>query len=204
MRASSRFAAALAVIVAGAALTACSPHASAPPLPHRAEPVVVTIVIDELAGWIAAERFPILPQTGGFARLRKEGTWATDMRYGHADTETAAGHAALYTGLTPRENGIYANDIPNYDPPNGKVEDAALIEDSSKRLVSRTGELDKPAGVSLRRLERRGVQTLADRLRALHPGATIVALSLKDRGSVFAAASSQPHRSGSTLGTVRW
>src|SRR5580658_6875064 len=35
--------------------------------------VLVTIVVDQLAGWIADERWPELPKDGGFARLRREG-----------------------------------------------------------------------------------------------------------------------------------
>ena len=68
-------------------------HQAAPAAP-RAWPIVVSIVIDQEAAWLAAERWPLLPADGGLARLRREGTYAADMRYAHAATDTAPGHAA--------------------------------------------------------------------------------------------------------------
>jgi hypothetical protein len=140
--------------------------------------VVVTLVIDQLAAWVAAERLPELPPDGGFARLRREGTWVRDMRYAHADTETAPGHAALYTGLPPHDNGIYTNDVP---APGD--EHVALVQDPATRLVDARGPTERP-GASAARLR---APALADRLRERVPGATIVGLSLKDRGSVLGA-----------------
>ena len=161
------------------AVAACAPSAPTPrAAPARRAPVLVTLVIDQLSAWEASERLTELPPGGGFARLRREGTWVRDLRYGHAVTETAPGHAALYTGRTPRENGVYANDRPA--PGGGEV---AFVLDPLTRLVDVAGRTDRD-GASLSRLRR---ETLADRLRARHPGATILAFSLKDRGAVFAA-----------------
>lgn len=176
--ASHRRAAAVTAAVAFAAV-ACKP--SVPPsaaatAAARPRPLLVTIVVDQLSAWEAAERLPELPPGGGFARLR-EGTWVRDLRYGHAVTETSPGHAALYTGRTPRENGVYANDRPVAG--GGEV---PFVLDPLTRLVDVTGPTDHE-GVSLSRLRR---ETLADRLRARHPAASIVAMSIKDRGAVFA------------------
>src|SRR5438270_499974 len=66
-----------------------SPPAAPPAAPPRSWPVVVSIVVDQEAAWIADERWPLLPADGGFARLRREGTYARDMRYAHAATDTA-------------------------------------------------------------------------------------------------------------------
>src|SRR5687767_12642261 len=93
--------------LAGAAAAACgSPEA--PPAAQRAPrpPVLVTVVVDQLPAWAAIERLPQLPEDGGFARLRREGTWAHDVRYAHALTHTGPGHAALYTGRPPVESGV--------------------------------------------------------------------------------------------------
>jgi hypothetical protein len=136
----------------------------------------VTLVVDQLAAWIADERLSLLPADGGFARLRREGTWARDVRYAHASTETAPGHAALYTGLPPRDTGIYTNELPSADG-----QEVALVRDEATRLVDASGASARP-GVSLARLR---VPTLADRLHARHPRAVVVSLSLKDRGTVF-------------------
>ncbi|HSQ61957.1 MAG TPA: hypothetical protein VLM85_02030, partial [Polyangiaceae bacterium] len=86
--------AALLATLAGAALLACPPHPvsqrtpppppSAQRAPAPAAPVVVAIVIDQLAAWEAAERFDLLPKTGGFARLKREGLFVPEMRFAHA------------------------------------------------------------------------------------------------------------------------
>jgi len=89
------------------ALAACS--AAPRPAPRRG-PVVVAIIVDQLASWIADERLPLLPDSGGFARLRREGTWVRELRYAHSITETGPGHAALYSGAVPRDSGVWANE----------------------------------------------------------------------------------------------
>ncbi|HEX2570227.1 MAG TPA: alkaline phosphatase family protein, partial [Polyangia bacterium] len=167
--------------------------------PPRA-PVVVTIVVDQLAAWIAAERLPLLPPTGGFARLVREGLWVREMRYAHAVTDTGPGHAALYTGAPPRASGIFGNEIPPLAPCHAppaspaspgaaKAETAGAFDDPDSILLDPMAapvppdERPGPAcGVSLRALR---AETLADRLRAAHPDAIIISLSLKDRGATL-------------------
>ncbi|HSI05589.1 MAG TPA: hypothetical protein VLC93_13975, partial [Myxococcota bacterium] len=77
---------------------ACSSTRSDPaPKKSTGAPVVVTIIVDQFAAWVASERLETLPADGGFARLRREGTYVRAIRYAHAATETACGHAALFT-----------------------------------------------------------------------------------------------------------
>jgi hypothetical protein len=172
-----RLLATVAVLIATAL-----PVLSAPP-DDRVKPrprVAVAIVVDQLAAWITDDRLPLLPSTGGFARLRREGTWVKSCLYEHSMTETSPGHASLYTGVTPREHGIYANDI--FEPAWNR--EAAMIEDPDTKLVGAAGPLASRSGVSLKRLR---AKTIADRLMARDPASSIVSLSLKDRGAVFAA-----------------
>jgi hypothetical protein len=138
--------------------------------------VVVTIVVDQLAAWVASERLDLLPKDGGFARLRREGTYVRAMRYEHAVTDTAPGHSALYTGAFPRASGIFANEVLAGDHA------VSVLADDRTRLVTSDGVTDRP-GSSLARLK---VATLADDLRADRPDAIIIALSLKDRGALYA------------------
>ncbi len=167
------------------ALAACSSSrtpavtapVAAPPEPAR-PPVVVTVVVDQFAAWIAAERVPLLPDDGGFARLRREGTWFRQMRYMHAATDTAPGHSSLYTGQPPRETGILANEVP--DARGARV---SILRDEASRVVTFDGPTDG-VGSSIARLR---VPTLADALRERVPGAVIVSVSLKDRGAIFGA-----------------
>jgi hypothetical protein len=138
--------------------------------------VVVSIVVDQLAAWVASERLPKLPKDGGFARLLREGTYVRDMRYAHAATDTAPGHAALYTGAPPRESGVWANEV--FDAKSHLP--VAIVQDSSTKLVF--GDAKAFTGASAQIL---ATETVADRFRAAHPGAVIVSLSLKDRGAIF-------------------
>ena len=166
-------------------LAAChgQPAAERPPGPTVAsraadKPIVVAMVIDQLAGWMAAERFAALPATGGFARLLREGTYVRDMRYAHATTDTSPGHTALFTGAAPYRAGIYANE--RIDERTRQRRSA--LQDPETHEIDATGTLPSPS-VSLSGL---AVETVADVLRAHVPSANIVAVSLKDRGSLFA------------------
>jgi hypothetical protein len=142
-------------------------------------PVVVALVVDQLSAWEAAERFDLLPKDGGFARLKREGLFVPELRFAHAITETAAGHSALFTGATPSRSGIYANErieaVTHTTIPS-------LLDFDTKELSAHgpTGRFS----VSLRILR---VETVADVLRAHFPHATIVSISLKDRGAIFGA-----------------
>jgi hypothetical protein len=141
--------------------------------------LLITLVIDQLSAWEAAERWPALPAAGGFARLRREGLWVHELRYEHAVTDTAPGHAALFTGAVPRDSGIFANETVG-----GDLKPRAILLDPTTRIVNARGATVDHAGSSLARLR---VETLADTLVAQEPRARVFAFSLKDRGALFAA-----------------
>jgi len=177
-----RAAVSLACLAAALAATACdrptstSTSTSTPTAP--AYPVVVALVIDQEAAWIAAERWPLLPADGGLARLLREGTYVRDLRYAHSATDTAPGHSALYTGAPPRTSGIWGNEV--LDPvAHTKV---SILRDDETKLVW-TGAPPAWVGSSTKVLQ---VDTVADRFRAAHPDAFIVSISIKDRGAIFA------------------
>ncbi len=153
---------------------AAAPDAGPPAIKND---VLVTIVIDQFAAWMADERLADLPKTGGFARLLREGTYVRELRFRHSTTETAPGHSALYTGATPRVSGIFGNEI--VDPLTHKR--VTVLRDRSTTQVLPMGTTDD-LGSSLAILD---VETLADRLRAERDDAEIIALSLKDRGALF-------------------
>jgi hypothetical protein len=168
------------IVAASLALAAC--RAPAPRSPSAAAPgprVLITIVVDQMAAWMADERWPALPPDGGFARLRREGLWVHQLRYQHAATDTAPGHAALYSGASPRATGIFANETLG---PDGKRR--SILLDEATRLVDVAGAVGDRPGSSLARLR---VETLADALVAQAPGAQVYSLSLKDRGTLIAS-----------------
>jgi predicted AlkP superfamily pyrophosphatase or phosphodiesterase len=141
---------------------------------RRVAPVTVAIVIDQLAAWIAVERLPKLPSSGGFARLIREGTWYQDMRFAHAITETAPGHASLYSGRVPREHGIVANELLNGNHGVG------ILIDPDTKLVTADG-IRTEAGSSAVHLRS---MVVADWFKAAQPTSKVYSFSVKDRGAI--------------------
>ena len=166
------------------AASAALPKADAAALPQAGAPVVVAIVVDQLSAWAADARLPALPEDGAFARLRREGTWLRRARYPYAVTDTAPGHAMLHTGRVPAESGIFANEVP--DAQGKRV---SILRDPAVRVVGPEGKREAP-GSSPARLR---VETVADRLRAAHPDALVVSVSLKDRGAILPAGKKPSH-----------
>ena len=179
----------LVVLTAASAIGACGerlPSTRSPP-PVRSNvvrasrpPLLVTIVVDQLAAWIAAERWPRLAADGGFRRLTREGTWVKTLRYAHAVTDTAPGHAALYTGAVPRESGIFGNETIDQ-----RRDVWSVMRDPATAMLypgsSASAPVVSSSAVRLR------VDTVADRLRSAHPDAWVVSLSIKDRAAILPA-----------------
>lgn len=162
----------VALALLGLCVSAC---ASKPSGKAPTAPVVLAIVVDQFAAWVASERFPELPADGGFARLQREGTYVRAIRYAHAATETACGHAALYTGAPPSRTGILSNEALH----GGHV--VSTMQDEDTHFVLAAGESPR-SGASPKVLQARAV---ADELRDAHPKAVILGLSLKDRGAIL-------------------
>jgi len=150
----------------------------------KRQPFVVAIVVDQLSAWVAQSRWPELPNGGGFARLRREGTWVKTMRYPYAVTDTAPGHASLHTGKLPAESGIFGNEVP---APNGQR--VSILRDEAAKAIAWDGLRSVP-GSSPARLR---VDTVADRLRVASPKALVVSVSVKDRGAILPAGRHPTH-----------
>jgi predicted AlkP superfamily pyrophosphatase or phosphodiesterase len=148
------------------------------------KPVVVAIVVDQLSAWVAAERFAELPPKGAIARLRREGTWVKNLRFPYAVTDTAPGHASLHTGVVPAESGIFGNEVPN-----AKGDRVSFLVDDAVKVVTSDGVTSTP-GSSAARLK---VDTVADKLRAAHPDALVLSVSVKDRGAIMPAGKRPTH-----------
>ncbi|MFO0669930.1 MAG: alkaline phosphatase family protein [Polyangiaceae bacterium] len=114
--------------------------------------------------------------SGGFARLVREGTLVPAMRYAHAVTDTAPGHAALFSGAVPRESGIFGNETID-----AAGEALSVVRDDDAKLVYPAINRAQVSS-SAKRLR---VENVADRLRAAHPGAFVVSVSIKDRGAIL-------------------
>jgi hypothetical protein len=165
---------------AGAAQPPLAVTSSAAPAVTPREPVLVVLVVDQFAAWIASDRLHTLPVGGGFARLRRDGLYVRELRYQHATTATAPGHAALFTGLPPRESRVFANDA--FDPVTKAP--ATILKDPGTHVV---GGLAGDTRSSSSAHVLGPVKTLGDALREQRPNAAILTMSMKDRGAIFAA-----------------
>jgi predicted AlkP superfamily pyrophosphatase or phosphodiesterase len=144
--------------------------------PSTSAPVLVVVIVDQLGSWVLQQRLPSLAPNGGFAKLMHEGVYAPTLRYEHATSSTAPGHAALFTGLPPRGSGVFANE--RLDETTNKP--VSIFADSTTHLVLDDEVLDASSS-SPTLLQ---AATLADALRAQQPHARIISLSLKDRAAI--------------------
>lgn len=142
--------------------------------------LIVWITVDQMRGDYL-EKYRKQLSGGGFSWLIEHGRRYRDVHYGHAITETAPGHATLFTGAAPREHGIIAN--------QWMLEDGTEITsvtDSETRLVV-PGEkgIGTGEGRSPRQLL---VPTVGDALvQQLGSEARVVSISAKDRGAILPA-----------------
>ena len=165
----------LPVLAVAALLAGC---AAGPPAAPVAPPrLVVLLVIDGVPqAQLAAYRDQYGPD--GFNRFLNRGAWFAEAHYGHAYTVTAAGHATILTGATPRRTGIIGNEW--RDRVTGEhvycTGDAAhsYLDHATARL----------AGTSPANLK---AESLGDVLRRADARSKVVAISGKDRGAILPA-----------------
>lgn len=146
-----------------------SPSTAAVPVAR----MTLVVVFDQLAGWVLAEYADHLHPDGLVRQVMARGVYARRSAYPYASTNTAPGHAHIFTGATPAENGIYANKV--IHPQRGEID---LVDDGEHAIY---GLEHKFASPSMLR-----VPTVGDALQAQRgEQAQVVALSLKDRASVL-------------------
>jgi hypothetical protein len=99
--------------------------------------------------------------------------------FAHALTETAVGHATLFTGAQPVAHGIVGNEW--YDLVQKRRR--GVVDDASRRLLGASSPLEGGLSPALLR-----ASTIGDELsRASGGRALVYAVSLKERGAIFPA-----------------
>lgn len=139
--------------------------------------LVVGIVVDQMR-YDYLTRFFDKYSDGGFKRMMREGFNCKNNHFNYIPTYTGPGHAAVFTGTTPRYHGIISNNW--YD----KVEKKSVycVNDDNYKAV---GTTDPYSHVSPNRML---VTTVTDELR-LHfqQRSKVIGIALKDRGAVLPA-----------------
>ncbi len=154
---------------------AMAPLADSPRL-AAAPRLVLQITVDQLRGDLPTRFLDRLGE-GGFRYLLEHGTHYANAHYRHANTETAVGHATLFTGADPSRHGIVANDW--IDSTTGAF--VYNTEDDRHHLI---GEDPQPhKGMSPRNLL---ASTIGDELVVHSAGRSrVFSVSVKDRGAIL-------------------
>lgn len=135
--------------------------------------LVVLVVYDQLGSWVLAEHAEHLDPAGAIRWIASEGLHVERARYDYAGTFTAPGHAAIVSGLGPRESGVTSNRVWSRE----RSARISSFDDGVHPIVGRT---DAFAGLSSLRAE-----TVVDRLATASGGqAHIVSLGMKDRSAL--------------------
>src|SRR5215467_4691558 len=96
--------------------------------------LVVVIVVDQFR-YDFLERFKSSLGSGGFKRLIDEGAFFENANYNYAPTYTAPGHASIFTGSVPAQNGIVGNFW--YDREAGAQR--VMVADDTTKVVTSYG-----------------------------------------------------------------
>ncbi len=139
--------------------------------------LVVGVVVDQMR-YDYISRFYNRFEEGGFKRLLNEGFECRNHHYNYMPTYTGPGHASIFTGTTPANHGIIANNW--YDKYEGKS--VYCASDENVKPLGTTSEKEKMSP------NRMLVTSFADanRLHTQFRGKTI-GVSIKDRGAILPA-----------------
>lgn len=136
--------------------------------------LVVGIVVDQMC-YDYLYRFQEKYGKDGFNKLMNKGLNCRNTRYNYVPTFTGPGHASIYTGTTPSNHGIVANDW--YDAELKRSKNC--VEDLNYSTV---GGAEKSGMCSPKNLLS---NTIADQLKLTYPDAKVVSASIKNRGAIL-------------------
>lgn len=137
--------------------------------------LVVGIVVDQMR-YDYLQRYADRFCDSGFKRLMGDGFTYSNAQYNYVPTYTGPGHASIYTGTTPSNHGIIANDW--FDRNKGD-----LLYCSEDDGVESVGSKNK--GMSPKNLYS---TTITDQLALSTSGQSkIIGISVKDRGAILPA-----------------
>lgn len=138
--------------------------------------LVVGVVVDQMC-YDYLYRFYDQFGKDGFRRLMDKGTHFRNVTYNYVPTFTGPGHASVYTGTTPANHGIVANDW--YHRSYGR--DVNCVEDTTVKTLGSESESGWCSPHFLR------ANTITDQLKLTYPDAKVVGVSIKDRSAILPA-----------------
>jgi predicted AlkP superfamily pyrophosphatase or phosphodiesterase len=141
---------------------------------HEAPKLVVGIVIDQMC-YDYLYRYYDKFSDDGFRKLMEKGTNCRNTHYNYVPTFTGPGHASIYTGTTPSNHGIIANDW--YDRNTNSI--INCVDDAH---VSPIGTASSDGLCSPKNLK---TNTVSDQLKLTYSKSKVISMSIKDRGAIL-------------------
>jgi predicted AlkP superfamily pyrophosphatase or phosphodiesterase len=136
--------------------------------------LMVGIVVDQMC-YDYLYRFESKFSEHGFKKIMNQGTICHNAHYNYVPTFTGPGHASIYTGTTPSNHGIVANDW--YERETGKVINCVDDESVTALGTNSTDGLCSPHYLK--------TTTITDQLKLTYPHAKVISMSIKDRGAIL-------------------
>jgi predicted AlkP superfamily pyrophosphatase or phosphodiesterase len=136
--------------------------------------LVVGIVVDQMSVEYL-HRFKAKFGENGFMKLMNQGTHCENAQYNYVPTFTGPGHASIYTGTTPSNHGIVAND---WFDRNSKSSQNC-VGDSNVKSVGTISDEGKCSPSLLKS------NTITDQLKMAYPNSKVISVSIKDRGAIL-------------------
>lgn len=136
--------------------------------------LVVGIVVDQMC-YEYLYRFYDKFSDGGFKKLMNDGANCRNTQYNYIPTYTGPGHASIYTGTTPSNHGIVANDWYDRDQKRG----INCVTDSLVNTVGSNSDYGKFSPINLK------ANTITDQLKLTYPDAKVISVSIKNRGAIL-------------------
>lgn len=125
--------------------------------------LVVGVVVDQMC-YDYLYRFQSRFSNSGFKKLMSEGVNCRNTHYNYVPTYTAPGHASIYTGTTPSNHKIVAND---------------WYSRELKREVYCVEDTNGKSPFNLK------VLTITDQLKLTYPNSLVYSISIKDRSAIL-------------------
>lgn len=136
--------------------------------------IVVGIVVDQMC-YDYLYRYQHHFTDGGFNRFLKKGLNCRNTLYNYVPTFTGPGHASIYTGTTPSNHGIVANEW--YQRSSKSY--VNCVSDKSVQTVGSSSLEGQASPHNLR------TYTVTDQLKLASPKSKVISVSIKDRSSIL-------------------
>jgi predicted AlkP superfamily pyrophosphatase or phosphodiesterase len=141
---------------------------------EKSPKLIVGIVVDQMC-YEYLYRYQDKFCDNGFRMIMEQGANCRNTQYNYVPTFTGPGHASIYTGTTPENHGIVANDW--YDRESSKL--INCVDDESVKSVGTTSADGLCSPQHLK------TNTITDQLKMTYPNAKVVSMSIKDRGAIL-------------------